>query len=392
MYPDLSYILHELFGTSPDNAFSLVKTFGLMLGLAIAASGWVLSFELRRKEALGQIRGRVENIIVHKPIDWQEVGLQTFFNFFLAFKFGLLLFHYKEFQRDPAEAIFSLQGHWPFGLMAGVITAVYWIYRLRTQTDQEERRADVLVRPSDRLITITILAGVYGILGSKLFSVLENFGDFLNDPIRTFFSGSGLTIYGGLILAFIMVSRYMMSKGLSLLHMYDAIAPTLMVGYGVGRLGCHFSGDGDWGIVNEATKPGWFPLPDWMWSFSYPHNVAEDGALIEGCTYNYCHQLVPPVYPTPFYEFVLAMLIFVILWSLRKKIPYAGVLFFVYCFLNGVERFFIEMIRVNPRYDVLGFHPSLSQGIAFLLMLTGIAGAWICWNRKITVDSTPEAV
>ena len=68
MYPDLSYILHELFGTSPDNAFSLVKTFGLMLGLAIAASGWVLSFELRRKEALGQIRGRVENIINRKSV------------------------------------------------------------------------------------------------------------------------------------------------------------------------------------------------------------------------------------------------------------------------------------------------------------------------------------
>lgn len=383
MYPDLSYILHDLFGTAPDNAFSLVKTFGLMLGIAIAASGWVLSFELARKEALGQISGRIETLVIYKPIDWQEIALQTFFNFLLAFKLGLLLFNYKDFQRDPSEAIFSTQGNWMIGLIIGGLTLVYWWNKMNNQKDKEPKKAEVMVRPSDRLVTITILAGAYGILGSKLFSVLENFGDFLNDPIRTFFSGSGLTIYGGLILAFIMVSRYMLNKGLNLLHMFDAIAPTLMIGYGIGRLGCHFSGDGDWGIVNENVKPSWFVLPDRMWSYNYPHNVAEEGTLMDGCTWNYCHQLIPSVFPTPFYEFVFAMCIFGILWMLRTRIKFAGVLFFIYCLLNGIERFFIEMIRVNPRYEVLGFHPSLSQGIAFLLILTGIVGTAYYWKKKI---------
>ncbi|MEO6191103.1 MAG: prolipoprotein diacylglyceryl transferase family protein, partial [Saprospiraceae bacterium] len=241
MYPDLSYILHALFGTSPDNGFSLVKTFGLLLGIAIATSGFVLIFELKRKEALSQIKGRIENVIVYKPIDWLEILLQSFFNFLFAFKLGLLMFHYKDFQRNPSSAIFSLEGNWTLGLIVGLLTAIYWFNRMQKQTSKDVRRADVFIRPVERVIPITIMAGAYGILGSKLFSVFENFGDFLRDPIHSFFSGSGLTIYGGLILAFIMVYRYFVKKGLHTLHMIDACAPTLMVGYGIGRLGCHFS-------------------------------------------------------------------------------------------------------------------------------------------------------
>ncbi|MEO6190691.1 MAG: prolipoprotein diacylglyceryl transferase family protein, partial [Saprospiraceae bacterium] len=323
-------------------------------------------------------------VIVYKPIDWLEILLQSFFNFLFAFKLGLLLFHYKDFQRNPSSAIFSLEGNWTLGLIVGLLTAIYWFNRMQKQTSNELRRADVFIRPVDRVIPITIMAGGYGILGSKLFSVFENFGDFLRDPIHSFFSGSGLTIYGGLILAFIMVYRYFVKKGLHTLHMIDACAPTLMVGYGIGRLGCHFSGDGDWGIVNEASKPSWFILPDSLWSYSYPNNVAEEGSKIEGCIWNYCNQLIPPVFPTPIYEFALAFIIFGILWFLRTRIPYAGVLFFIYCLLNGIERFFIEMIRVNPRYDVLGFHPSLSQFIALILIFIGISGTLIFWKKKIT--------
>ena len=64
MYPNLSYILHALFGTQPDNAFSLVQTFGLMLGLSFVASGYLLYLEMIRKTANGQLTGRVENIVV----------------------------------------------------------------------------------------------------------------------------------------------------------------------------------------------------------------------------------------------------------------------------------------------------------------------------------------
>ena len=228
-----------------------------------------------------------------------------------------------------------------WGLGLAVLTAGYWIYKMNQQKDKEIQRKDVFISPQSRLFDITGIAALTGIIGSKLFSILENLGDFFRDPIGTFFSGSGLTIYGGLILAFIIVFRYVKSKGLHPIHMMDAIAPTLMIGYCVGRMGCHISGDGDWGIVNEMAKPGWFLLPDSWWAFSYPHNVIEEGVKIEGCTWHYCTELIPKVFPTPLYESILALLITGILWFLRTRIPYAGVLFFIYALLNGIERFFI---------------------------------------------------
>ena len=128
-----------------------------------------------------------------------------------------------------------------------------------------------------------------------------------------------------------------------------------MIAYGIGRIGCQLSGDGDWGIINVASKPDWLTfLPDWMWSFTYPHNVINEGIPIEGCTGKYCMELANPVWPTPFYEVVMAGFIFVFLWSIRKRIKLDGILFFTYLAINGVERFFIEKIRVNTEYNILG--------------------------------------
>ena len=110
----------------------------------------------------------------------------------------------------------------------------------------------------------------------------------------------------------------------------DAVAPALMVGYGVGRIGCQLSGDGDWGIANTAAQPDWWFLPDWMWAYTYPHNVLNEGVRIAGCEWQYCYELSPAVYPTPFYETIMAFIIVGILWILRKRIKPAGTLFFVY--------------------------------------------------------------
>ena len=383
MYPDFSYILHALFGTQPDNVFSIIKTFGLFLGLSFLASGFLLYLELKRKEKIGQLSGRLENIIVYQPINWQFIGIQTLINAVLAGKVMYAYLHFSEFHLDPAGIIFSTKIHFISFILAGLATAIYWFYKMNRQVDKEVRRADIFIHPYQRVMDITGVAALFGIIGSKLFSIFENFGDFLRDPIGNFFSGSGLTIYGGLILAFIMVFRYVRSKGLHPIYMMDAIAPTLMIGYAVGRLGCHFSGDGDWGIVNELAKPSWFFLPDSWWSFTYPHNVLNEGIKIDGCVFEYCSQLSPGVFPTALYESILAFTITGVLWILRNKIKAAGVLFFIYCLLNGIERIFIEAIRVNPRYNILGFHPSFAQMIAFCLIIAGIAGIIFFQKKNI---------
>lgn len=73
--------------------------------------------------------------------------------------------------------------------------------------------------------------------------------------------------------------------------------------------------------------------------------------------------------------------IFAILWFLRKRIKAAGVLFFIYLIFNGIERFIIEIIRVNDRYDFLGMQLSQAQIIAIFLVLIGIIGSVIFWQR-----------
>jgi prolipoprotein diacylglyceryltransferase len=210
---------------------------------------------------------------------------------------------------------------------------------------------------------------------------MEHWNEFVSDPVGALLSFSGLTFYGGLIFGAIAVLYYANKLGVRYYHMIDAAAPGLILAYAVGRGGCQLSGDGDWGIVNTSPKPGWLSfLPDWMWSFKYPHNVINEGIPIPGCEGRFCMELPEAVFPTPFYEIIMASIIFIILWNIRKRITVPGMLFSIYLVLNGLERFLIEEIRVNRHYNVLRLSLSQAQIIALLLMICGIAGIWF-FNR-----------
>ena len=124
------------------------------------------------------------------------------------------------------------------------------------------------------------------------------------------------------------------------------------------------------------SGPGF--LPKWFWAYNYPHNVNEIGTQINGCTGNYCNQLNPLVFPTPLYEIIACTLLFLVLWSLRKKIKTPGRLFALYLIFNGIERFMIEKIRVNSTYSILGFHPTQAELISALLVIGGI---WLWWKQ-----------
>lgn len=165
--------------------------------------------------------------------------------------------------------------------------------------------------------------------------------------------------------------------------MADAMAPTLILGYAVGRIGCQLAGDGDWGINNTAPKPAALSfLPDWMWAYKFPHNVINEGVEIPNCIGRHCYELPVAVFPTPFYEVLMCLFIFGVLWFLRKRITTAGLLFSIYLILNGIERFSIEQIRVNSQYHFFGISPTQAEIIAVLMVLTGIAGIFWTTNRR----------
>jgi phosphatidylglycerol:prolipoprotein diacylglycerol transferase len=230
------------------------------------------------------------------------------------------------------------------------------------------RRRTIKVSPSMIVGTITVLAITAGFAGAKVFHILENLGDFFRAPGRMLFSTGGFTFYGGLIVAGFVIARYVRKKGIRLGRVADAVAPGLMIAYGIGRIGCHLSGDGDWGIAsNVAAKPDWLPM--WLWAETYPNNILGIDLSAH------------PVYPTPIYEFVMALAIFSLLWALRRHSHRAGWLFWLYLVLSGTERFLIEQIRVNNEFDFLGMTVTQAEVIAVLLVVAGAVGLWKTWPR-----------
>lgn len=349
MYPNFEFALEQLTGADVPGFLSIFQVFGLFVAFAFLAAAWALTSELKRKEQLGLLQ----------PILGNEKDKKT--------------------------------GE----------TKQVWIY------------------PHQRVSEIVIICAVAGLAGAKIFNALETWNDFIQDPIGNLFSRSGLTFYGGLICATLVLVYYARKYKIGFKHLCDAAAPALILGYGVGRLGCHFSGDGDWGIFNSAyitypdgslhlaaagqyeqmlemakgyfanNFPGTVPhiyapapswLPDWLYAMNYAHNVNSEGVAITNCTGNFCAVLPVGVFPTPLYEAVVCIGIFGFLWAIRRKITVPWQMFGIYLVFNGTERFLIEKIRVNTKYDLGFIHPTQAEIISTLLIIAGIL--LVVLNRK----------
>ncbi|MBU1298632.1 MAG: prolipoprotein diacylglyceryl transferase [Bacteroidetes bacterium] len=215
--------------------------------------------------------------------------------------------------------------------------------------------------------TITLLAVVCGIVGAKLFHLIENWEYFLRAPVDMIFSAGGLTFYGGFILATAVIIIYLKKKKVPVFKITDAAAPGLMIGYGIARIGCHLSGDGDYGVPTN--------LP-WAMSYekgTYPPSVAfkDFPEIVE----KYGVKGVVPdnilVHPTPLYELIAAAFLFFILWKLRKKFAADGKLFMTYLIFSGSERLLVEFIRINPK---ILYGLSEAQIISIVLMIIGFTG------------------
>lgn len=369
MYPNLYYAFKDIFGIELSG-LKLVNSFGFFVALSFIIAAWILTLELRRKQQLGLFVHTEETITIGAPAGTKELLL----NFLLGFVFGYKIigaFTVPDALNDPQAFILSAKGSLLTGVLLGLaFGGLKWWEKNKEKLDKPETRT-VRIWPQDRVGDIVIYAALFGFIGAKIFHNLENWNDFVKDPVGSLIAFSGLTFYGGLICAGIAIILYARSKKIKVVHLCDAMAPTMMLAYALGRIGCQVSGDGDWGIVNTNPKPfGW--LPDWMWAYQYPHNVIGEGVAIPGCAGQYCNQLPLPVYPTPFYEIVVCLALFFVLWTLRKRIKIPGQLFGLYLIFNGVERFFIEKIRVNTKYELLPFKPTQAEIISFLLVLAGI--------------------
>lgn len=369
MYPNLYYLIDDFFGVKL-NGLRLVNSFGFFVAIAFVASGFVLYNELKRKESLGEFTHTEESIIVGAPASMSELLTSFFFGFLFGYKI-IGAFTIADALNNTQAFILSLQGNIGAGILVGAIMVyLKWKEKDKDKLAKPETRK-LLLWPHDRVGDIVLQAALWGFLGAKIFHNLENLEELMLDPWGSLISFSGLTFYGGLILATIAIIIFIRKYNMRVIHFADAMAPTMLFAYAAGRIGCHISGDGDWGIVNSAPNPfAW--LPDWMWSYQYPHNVVNAGVSIPGCVGNYCNQLPEGVYPTTFYEVIIMFLLFLIVWMVRKKITQPGIITGIYFIFAGGERFFIEKIRVNNKYTFLPFQPTQAELISVILIILGI--------------------
>jgi len=382
MYPNLYYAFKDLFGVE-WKFLRFVNSFGFFVAIAFIFAAIILVKELRRKSRQGLLQPTEMEVMVGQPATATDLILNFLLGFLLGYKIIALFIMNSAVTDDPQAFIFSTQGSWGAGVVLGLLFAgLKWWDRNKQKLAKPEKRI-VRIWPHDRVGEITIIALVAGLLGAKLFDIFENWNDFLQHPASYIFSPSGLTFYGGLICAALAIWWYAKKHKIGFWHLNDAAAPALMLAYSIGRIGCQVSGDGDWGIQNTTNKPfSW--MPDWMWSYNFPHNVNEAGVKMAGCVGKYCNRLPIGVFPTSFYETIVCFILFLILWSLRKKFKIPGTLFAFYLVLNGIERFFIEKIRVNTRLNFFGFHPTQAELISTLLFVTGVV-LWIVLKRRPTL-------
>lgn len=378
MYPNLYYAVKDIFGIEIVG-LKLINSFGFFVAIAFVSASAVLSAELKRKEKEGLLIHEEEKMIIGAPASIQEL----LFNFLLGFIFGYKIigaFVVPSALNDPQSFILSTNGSAPVGILVGIFFLILkWYEKNKVKLPKPEEKT-FKIWPHDRVGDIVLYAAIFGFLGAKIFHNLENWGEFVKDPIGNLIAFSGLTFYGGLICATVAIIYFARKHKIGVVHLADAMAPTMMFAYAMGRVGCQVSGDGDWGIVNNNPKPfAW--MPDGLWSSVYAHNVLGEGVPIKDCVGQYCNQLPMPVYPTALYEVIACLLLFGVLWFLRTRIKVAGRLAALYLMFNGIERFLIEKIRVNTKYVDLPFQPTQAEIISLSLFLGGVflwwkAGKW----------------
>ena len=198
------------------------------------------------------------------------------------------------------------------------------------------------------------VAGLAGLVGARLYHVLESPRELLADP-SLLVSRFGFAWFGGFLGGFVALVLLARRFGIPALEFLDLCSPAAAGGYAIGRIGCLLSGDGDYGV--PTTLP---------WGMSFPNGVVPT---------------TERVHPTPIYEFLIWLAIAGVLWrvgkkALRRDSSSKGEIFSLYLILTGIARFLVEIIRINPR----SFYGLSNAQAASLVSL--IAGAILLWRIK----------
>lgn len=169
--------------------------------------------------------------------------------------------------------------------------------------------------PSQLIYDLALYLLIGGLLVGRLVFVAFNLTYYLQNPLQILmFQSGGLAIHGSLLGGLIAGYLFARARKLSLGKLADVVAPGLIMGQAIGRIGCFLNGD-SYGKIT-----------------SLPWAVKFQG--LEGLRH-----------PTQLYEAALNLLVFGILWKLRKKEKFDGFLFLLYLALYSAGRFAVEIFR-----------------------------------------------
>ena len=385
MYPTISHLIKDWFGVDIPLP---IQSYGFFVAMAFLVNIYFIVSELKRKEKEGLLSAITKKVTMGSDVTIQEWLSSVFFGFLIGWKGLDAILRYGAFVDNPQHFILSWEGNILGGLL-GIALAVYMKYAENKKNKKEYPKPKLVTQefhPHELVGTLMVVAAVAGIIGSKIFHNLENIDDLIADPVGALVSFSGLSFLGGLLVAGAALVWYSRRNGIPSMHLADAVAPTMALGYGIGRMGCQVSGDGCWGISNPNPKPDWMNwLPDWMWSYDYPNNVINVGHMIKDCSGKYCHALETPVFPTPLYETLMMVTVFIFLWSIRKHIKIPGMLFTIYFTLAGVERLVIEQVRINNKYHIMGFEITQAEIISTVMILAGLTATYLLYKYRKTL-------
>ena len=229
---------------------------------------------------------------------------------------------------------------------------------------------------ADKAWDILFMAVVGGVLGAKIYYVLLNYPQLMENPKSLIFSRGGMVWYGGFLGALGLILWEVKRSKLPLGRMADITAPALAIAYGVGRIGCLLVGD-DYGRPTAAWVGIKFPQgtpPTRVDALESQFGIQVDPALIEQ------FGQVVPVHPTQIYEIGLSVVIFLILWQLRSHRHRLGFVWMVWMILAGAERLLVEVVRVK---DDRFFGPmTLAQVLSLALITAGIIGVSRTWRAE----------
>jgi phosphatidylglycerol---prolipoprotein diacylglyceryl transferase len=213
-------------------------------------------------------------------------------------------------------------------------------------------------------VGMVAIAVVAGIVGAKLWHVVDTPSEFHDMGWRVLWDSAGFAWFGGLVFGLGALVLQGMRAGIGGLRTLDLAAPAAAVGYAIGRIGCFLSGDGCYGIPTS--------LP---WGMSFPHGL--EPTFVR-------------VHPTPLYELIAGLVIGLWLWQRGAKPRPTGWILGEYLVLTGLARFLVEFIRRNPKvlFDLsnaqLASAGSVIVGIALLF--------WAATRRVPDADRAPRAV